>query len=470
MKVNHPVQQTVGTDWKILVIDDNEADFILVKEMLQRTKGRKVEVEWASSYQAGCEALHADHFNAVLVDDDLGSRTGLQLIRAVNRHGYASPLILFAGRESNETDIEARQAGATLYLTKSEANPVLLERLIHYAIELKQKEQALRDHEAQLRQLDVALRVSEERFHKSFNASPNAQVISRKADGIIEIVNDRFEHLFGYRRDEVIGKTSLELNIFNDPADREVIMRSLDGDENLRDHEITIRTKLGQVRRVALSVENLVVDDVALILTVIEDITEREQAEAAFEDSEARFRALIQATSQVLYRMSPDWREMRQLQGGNFLADTLKPNANWMAEYIHPDDQTWVGEVINKAVQTGSVFDLEHRVLRADGTIGWTVSRAVPIRDAEGEIIEWFGAARDITERKKIENELKQSEDLLEAFFSNSPSILNIVDENLCYLKTANLTPSFLAWTASRSWAKPSKTWHPSILKTMRPL
>ena len=60
-------------------------------------------------------------------------------------------------------------------------------------------------------------------------------------------------------------------------------------------------------------------------------------------------------------------------------------------------------EVINEAIRTKSIFELEHRVLRVDGSLGWTFSRAVPLLDANGEIVEWFGAAGDVTERKRME-------------------------------------------------------------------
>jgi signal transduction histidine kinase/HAMP domain-containing protein len=125
-------------------------------------------------------------------------------------------------------------------------------------------------------------------------------------------------------------------------------------------------------------------------------------------ESEERYRALISASSHVLYRMSPDWTEMWQLQGGSFIADTEKPNRNWLNEYIHPDDQKMVLEAIAESVRTGSVFEMEHRVRRADGTLGWTFSRAVPLRNAAGEIVEWFGAANNITDRREAEENIKR--------------------------------------------------------------
>ncbi len=125
---------------------------------------------------------------------------------------------------------------------------------------------------------------------------------------------------------------------------------------------------------------------------------------------ESRFQAFVSATSEVIYQMSPDWSELRFLQGRDFLADTEDPSHSWLDKYIHPDDQTRVMAVIQEAVRTKSVLQLEHRVRRVDGSWGWAFSRAVPLLDAKGNILEWFGAATDITARKQADEELRQRE------------------------------------------------------------
>jgi two-component system, cell cycle sensor histidine kinase and response regulator CckA len=133
---------------------------------------------------------------------------------------------------------------------------------------------------------------------------------------------------------------------------------------------------------------------------------ERKKVEASLRESEARFRALVTATSDVVYRMSPDWAEMRYLLGQDFIPDTEGPSYAWLQKYIHPEDQPRVMTAINHAVAAKSVFELEHRVLRKDGTIGWTFSRAVPMLNSMGEIAEWFGTAKDVTAAKLVQEEL----------------------------------------------------------------
>jgi PAS domain S-box-containing protein len=130
-------------------------------------------------------------------------------------------------------------------------------------------------------------------------------------------------------------------------------------------------------------------------------------------ENEERFHALVRATSEVIYQMSPDWSEMRFLSGRNFIADTNDPSRTWLDKYIYPDEQPHVMAKIHEAIRTKTVFQLEHRVRRVDGTVGWTYSRAIPMADASGKITEWFGAARDVTERKATEQALREREEQL---------------------------------------------------------
>jgi PAS domain S-box-containing protein len=137
------------------------------------------------------------------------------------------------------------------------------------------------------------------------------------------------------------------------------------------------------------------------------DVTEQRQLEQRLKEiqreNEVRFQAFVKATSEVVYRMSPDWSEMRFFKGQDFITDTADPSRGWLAKYIHPADEQHVLDAIQEAIRTKGVFELEHRVRQVDGTLGWTLSRAVPLLNGRGEVIEWFGTASDVTGRKRAE-------------------------------------------------------------------
>lgn len=135
------------------------------------------------------------------------------------------------------------------------------------------------------------------------------------------------------------------------------------------------------------------------------DISERKQAEEYVRKSEERLRMFVTASSDLIYQMNADWTRMYALQSKNFLIKTEAPTNKWMNRYIPLDERKKVQSTIKQAISQKQVFELEHRVFMRDGNIGWANSRAVPLLNEQGEILEWFGIASDITARKLSEQE-----------------------------------------------------------------
>ena len=145
-----------------------------------------------------------------------------------------------------------------------------------------------------------------------------------------------------------------------------------------------------------------------LFCAVTED-TPRVLAERQRDKLDGRLRALVTASSDVVYCMSPDWTVMHHLRGQDFIVDTSTESGTWMDQYIPAEERGRVTAAVERAIRDKSAFELEHRVRRVDGSIGWTFSRAVPILNDAGEITEWFGAASDVTARKEAEETLRQN-------------------------------------------------------------
>lgn len=151
-------------------------------------------------------------------------------------------------------------------------------------------------------------------------------------------------------------------------------------------------------------------------ITIVEETAERcwaaiERARAQRELalSEERLRALVAAGSLSIYRLSADWSQMIQV-GDEPPAPTDRPVDNWLDRYILEEDRPRVLAAIAEGIRSKSPFMREHRVRLDDGSIGWIQSRAVPCFDEDGNIVEWFGAGTDVTDRKRAEIALRKSE------------------------------------------------------------
>ena len=257
-----------------------------------------------------------------------------------------------------------------------------------------------------------ALRESENLFRLLYEKAPLGYQ-SLDENGHFIVVNQTWLDTLGYAKEEVIGKSFAD---FLHPDWRDHFRENFPRFKAIGEIlgvEFEMVKKNGDLILVSFTgkISRSEKGDFQQTHCIFHDITEGKRTAKALLESEKRFRTLITSSSEVIYRMNPDWSEMLLLSGGYFLNDTIETNTNWLQEYIHPDDQSQVMAIINKAVMYKSIFEFEHRVFRADGTLGWVSSRAVPLLDSAGQIIEWFGAASDITARKKAEEALRASEE-----------------------------------------------------------
>ena len=265
------------------------------------------------------------------------------------------------------------------------------------------------------RRRDRELRASEALMREILDAAPDAMV-GVDAAGRIVLTNAAATRLFGFSRAELIG-APVDTLMPRVPAERHVAHRAgFFANPKARpmglDLDLVAVRKDGTLFPVDISLNHLRTGDEGIAFAAIRDVTQRKRDEDAGRQSEARLRALADATFAVMWRT--DARDRRIGDNATWSAFTGQSeeeirDGRWI-EAVHPDDHARLGAVVSRAMAEGSPYRVESRLRRFDGEWRDVVARAAPIRDSAGAVREWIGAAVDVTERKRAEEALRASE------------------------------------------------------------
>lgn len=246
------------------------------------------------------------------------------------------------------------------------------------------------------------------------------------------LYNDAYAEILGAKHPKALGRPFQEIWAEIWPDIKPLIDAAVRGEATYSENLPLVMNRKGFDEETWFTFSYSPVHDdegrVAGMFCAVAETTGQVVAERELRAAEMRFRALVKASSDVVYRMSADWKEMRQLDGRGFLSDMNAPSVRWLDEYILPEDRFQVAAAIERSVRNKGVFELEHRVRRADGSPGWTFSRAVPVLGVDGEIVEWFGMASDVTERVRAEAALRESE-------SRYRTLFEAVDAGFCVME-----------------------------------
>ncbi len=284
---------------------------------------------------------------------------------------------------------------------------------------------------------EEALRESEERFSKAFRSSPDVVTIVTLKDGIFLEVNDSFTRVTGYNREEVIGRSSVELGIWVKPEERDRILQILKEQGSIRNEEFEFRMKSGEIRIGLFSADIINFADETCMIDVVTDITERKKMEDALRESEEKF--------SKAFRSSPDTIVITTLKDGKYIEinDSYSRITGYSREELIGHSSTEI-DIWAKAEDRARLF----KILKEQGRVN---NEEFEFRMKNGEIRTWMfsaepiniggeqcliGVSTDITERKQAEEELRESEDKFSIAFRSSPEMIIITDvENNKYLE-----------------------------------
>jgi PAS domain S-box-containing protein len=180
----------------VLLVDDDEDDYLITRDLLLEIEGGRYDLRWADGYERAVELLATGEFDVCLLDYRLGPRTGLELLEESRAAGIHVPFILMTGQEDREIDLMAMEAGAADYLIKGQINAALLERSIRYSV---QRNGMIRELRASEERLSDALRRSESRFRRLADSNMIGIIVA-DVHGEITEANDAFLGMIGYGR------------------------------------------------------------------------------------------------------------------------------------------------------------------------------------------------------------------------------------------------------------------------------
>ena len=259
---------------RILLVDDDEDDYILTRDYFTDLGESRFELEWASTYEAGLAAIKNKQHHVYLLDYRLGERDGLELLQRAVALGISAPIILLTSQGDRDLDLQVMEMGASDYLNKSTLTSELLERSIRYALERVHTEEDLRE--------------SEEKFRSLSENGPDI-IYTLGVEGSFTYVNPAWEEIVGYGRDETLGKYFVDFMEEKDSGDHAKLFKVIrDGNKIVRSATITLINKDGSPRLFNFSgAPNLNLSgEVTGMVGLLKDITEHHKAEAQLQQAQ----------------------------------------------------------------------------------------------------------------------------------------------------------------------------------------
>lgn len=270
------------------------------------------------------------------------------------------------------------------------------------------------------------LRESEEKFRKVFMTTPDCIAITRLQDGLIRDLNVGFEEATGWEIREAMGKTSLAINFWKDPADRMFLVNEMNAGRNIRNREFQFRKKDGMLRSGSYSAHTINISGEECIIFVLHDNTEQKNAEKVIRESERRFSDIIEFLPDATLVIDRDgkviaWNRAIEKMTG-IRKEAMLSKGNY--EYAIP----FYGErrpiLIDYALQPNKDVERQYTAMQREGDLlfGEAFTPNLPpgdvhlsgtasvLRNEKGEIISAIECIRDDTERNRLEERLNRAE------------------------------------------------------------
>ena len=262
---------------------------------------------------------------------------------------------------------------------------------------------------------------AEELFNKAFMENPTVMSVSDIRTGTYVEINKAYTETLGYSRDDVVGHSVYELNIYNNSEDRQKVVEEMQKTGRAYNLEIEFRSKTGEVKTGLFFGEIIEIVGEKMLLSSVLNITAQRVAEKAFRESEERFRRLAENAPDVIYRMKLPDGVYEYVSPSSFTVLGYTPqhlydNPLIIAELIHPEWRGYFAEQWEKLTRGIVAPVYEYKIITSSGEEKWLHQRNMLITDSDGNPAALEGIVTDITERKKIEEDTKNPKYILTVF------------------------------------------------------
>ena len=285
------------------------------------------------------------------------------------------------------------------------------------------------------KQLESAelLRTSELRYRRLFEAARDGILILDAETGMVADVNPFMIELLGYSRESFLGKKLWELGFLKDHSANHANFAELQEKQYVRYEDLALETSDGRRTEVEFVSNVYLVNHHKVIQCNIRDISERKRAEKAQQESEDRFRTMANSFSQLAWAAKADgfitWYNERWYE---YTGTTPAQMEGWGWQSVHdPQALPAVMENWTGAIATGTPFEMEFPLRAADGKFRSFLTRAQPLKDAAGRVVQWFGTSTDVESLRQAREEVQQLSAVLEERVRERTVQLEVANQEL---------------------------------------
>ena len=378
---------------RVLVVDDDEEDFLILRDLLADYAQGRFELEWVGTLAAGAAALREDRHDVFLVDYQLGPDNGLDLVRlAVAEGSMHRPVIMLTGHGNAEVDREALSAGAADYLVKGNIDAEKLARALRYAAE-------------RTRQM-VQIEEGKRRYRLLFELNPFPTWVYDTETLRFVAVNDAMVAGYGWSRDALL---SMDVMAIRDPGEAQPLRDFLAGWGN-RSGNAGVwrhRRKDGSLLWADISTHSIELDGKRCRMVIAHDITRQREAQERLlllqRAVESSMNGIIIADAQapdlpVIY-VNPSFEAIT----GYAAAEVIGRNCRFLHD-LEPNQPEL--DILRRSLRDAADCNVILRNHRKDGTLFWNHLFISPVRDDQGSVTHFVGIQNDLTERRQVEADL----------------------------------------------------------------